>query len=112
MNLTQSSIGTSDILAVEGRVDATTSKDLEAAVLGLAANGSGSVVLDFSGVEYISSAGLRVLLIGLKTLTAKQRRLALASLNSDVMDVVRLTGFDKLLNCYDDVDAALNAIGD
>ena len=111
MNLTQSSIGTADIVAIEGRIDATTSKDLETAVLALAANGSGPVVLDFTSVEYISSAGLRVLLIGLKTFTSKQRAMALASLNSDVMDVVRLTGFDKLLKCYDDVDAALAAIG-
>ena len=107
MNITNSCKGSTDVIHIEGRVDASTSKDLEDAVMALVKNGSGAVVLDFTEVDYISSAGLRVLLVGLKALSAGDRRFALASLNPDVMDVVKLTGFDKLLDCYDGLDAAV-----
>ena len=109
MKLTLSNVDTADIIHIEGRVDAGTSKELETAVMELVKTGSGPLVLDFGEVDYISSAGLRVLLVGLKALSAGGRRLALASLNPDVMDVVKLTGFDKLLDCHDGLDSAVAA---
>ena len=99
------------VIRVNGRIDASASPDLEAVFDQLIANETGPVVLDAADVDYISSAGLRVLLVALKRLTAKGRRLALSSLNPEVMDVVKLTGFDKLLDCYatlDDATLALN----
>jgi anti-anti-sigma factor len=111
MKLVLSNTDTADIVRVSGRIDATTSGELDATVHGLVDNGRGPVVLDFAEVDYISSAGLRVLLIALRALSAKGRKLALAALNPDVMDVVRLTGFDRLLNCYGDVDGALEKVG-
>lgn len=105
MKTTHQSTETGDVIAIEGRLDASTARDFEAAIM--AAVGTGPVVLDFTEVDYISSAGLRVLLLALKALTAKGRRLALAMPNPDVMDVIKLTGFDKLLDCHDGVEAAL-----
>jgi anti-anti-sigma factor len=107
MKLALSTTDTADIVRISGRIDATTSADLDTAVANLADSGLGPVVLDFSDVDYISSAGLRVLLIALRMLSGKGRRLALAALNPDVMDVVRLTGFDRLLGCFGDIDGAL-----
>lgn len=109
MRMSHSRLNTADIMTVEGRVDASTSKDLEDAVLALVRSGDGSIVLDFADVDYISSAGLRVLLVCLRALTEEGRDLALASVNPDVMDVVTLTGFDKLLICYDGLEDALAA---
>ena len=107
MKLMQNRTGAADVIEVEGRIDASTSKDLETALVGLAGEDGGPVVVDFSRVDYISSAGLRVLLVGLKALSASDRRLALASMNPDVRDVVTLTGMDKVLDCFDDVETAL-----
>ncbi len=107
MKTTQYSTDSGDVVQIEGRVDASTAKELETAVMAAVGSGDGLLVLDMEAVDYISSAGLRVLLIALKALAAKGRRLALAALNPDVLDVVKLTGFDKLLDCHDSVDAAM-----
>ena len=98
------------VIRVGGRIDASTSTDLETAFDQTITNETGPIILDAQDVDYISSAGLRVLLVALKRLAAEHRKLALSSLSPDVMDVVKLTGFDKLLDCYATVDDATSAL--
>ena len=94
----------------DGRIDSSnadqTTKDLRDAV----AEESGHVVFDFGNVDYVSSAGIRVILIVLKELTAQERRLAIGALNPDVRDVFHITGLEKLVPCHDTLDAALSAV--
>ncbi|MEM1385255.1 MAG: STAS domain-containing protein [Pseudomonadota bacterium] len=108
MKLTQDRREGSDIVRVQGRLDASTSPDMQDRVLAML-DGSGPLVMDLSGVHYVSSAGLRALLILLKECSAQGRRFALTGLTPDVHDVIRLTGFDKILEIHPDVDAALAA---
>ena len=80
-----------------GRLDTSTSPLLKEA-LDEAFRSSESVMLDFSEVAYVSSAALRVLLIGEKSAKAMQKTLTLTNVSSDVMEVFEITGFSGILN--------------
>lgn len=83
------------LMKIEGRIDTTTAPELEKAI-----NGEGdelkSLVLDFKGVDYISSAGLRVLLTAQKKMNA-QGSMELRGVSEAVMDVFEMTGFADIL---------------
>ena len=68
------------------------------------------LVFDMRQCEYISSAGLRVLLIVAKKLKSKGGKGVLAGLVEEVKDVMEITGFDHMLNSYDSIDKAINSI--
>ena len=83
-----------------GRVDHRSAADLEAALaplLAMCEAGRAALVLDFSGVEYISSVGLRVLMIAAKQMRAQQAKLSVAALQSVVAEIFTISRFDKVL---------------
>ncbi len=83
-------------LIVEGRVDTNTSPQLQQAILN-AFQKNKNVVLDFLNVPYISSAGLRALLIGQKTASSKGGSMKLTNVCETVMEILNVTGFSKML---------------
>lgn len=84
-------------LEIEGRVDTMTSPQLQQAVL-QAFQGAEKVVLDFAKVTYISSAGLRVLLIGQKTAQSKHMSMVLTNVGETVKNVLDMVGFSSVMN--------------
>ena len=84
------------VVSPQGRIDSTTSAILERHLQGLAAAGETRVVVDFSSVDYISSAGLRVLLALAKRGRDQKGRVALFGLNDSVRQVFELAGFVAL----------------
>ncbi|MGL6109473.1 MAG: STAS domain-containing protein [Rubrivivax sp.] len=83
-----------------GRIDHRSAADLEAALAPLllqAGERKGGLVLDFAEVEYISSVGLRVLMIAAKQMRAAGARLSVASLQSVVAEIFTISRFDKIL---------------
>lgn len=82
-------------LALEGRLDTTTAPALEQA-LSNAFEGAEALVLDFSGLEYISSAGLRVLLMAEKQMS-KRGGMRLIHVNATILEVFEITGFSDIL---------------
>ncbi len=85
------------VVALVGRIDSNTSDALEKAVLEHVARGEKRVVIDLGGVEYISSAGLRVLLLVANKLRPLGGQLALCSLGQSVREVFELAGLTALL---------------
>ena len=81
--------------AVEGRLDTTTAPDLESALKG-DMGGINELVLDFSKLDYISSAGLRVLLSAHKVMS-KKGGMKLTHVNEMVQEVFEVTGFSDIL---------------
>lgn len=81
---------------VEGRVDTNTSPQLQSEILG-AFQEAKRVVLDFEKVSYISSAGLRAILIGQKTAASKNAAMELAHVPDMVMAVLQSVGFTQIL---------------
>ncbi len=83
-------------LALEGRLDTGTAPQLEAE-LKASLDGVTTLVLDFAGLEYISSAGLRVLL-GAQKVMAKQGGMVIRNVNEVISEVFEVTGFVDILN--------------
>ena len=85
------------VLAIEGRVDTVTAAELESAVKQYISMGA-SVVFECEKLEYISSAGLRVVLATHKQLTACAGKFVIRHLSREVKSVFDITGFSKILN--------------
>ena len=82
-------------IALEGRLDTDTAPQLEAE-LKTSLSGITELELDFSGLEYISSAGLRVLLAAQKTMS-RQGKMTIRNVNETIMEVFEITGFVEIL---------------
>lgn len=88
--------GSSLTLNLKGRLDTTTAPELEAE-LNANVEGVTDLVFDFAELEYISSAGLRVLLAAQKIMN-RQGNLTVKNANSDIKEVFEITGFSDILN--------------
>ena len=95
------------VVEVKGRMDAVTVQDFDKTTQALVDQGKTKIVLDLSGLDYISSAGLRGLLALAKKLKTKQGKLSLCSLSGMVREVISLSGFDQILPIFDDLAGAL-----
>ena len=95
MEATLNKEGTKLAVAISGRLDTLTSPDLEKQVEP-ALEGITELILDLKDLEYISSAGLRVLL-GMAQTMEKQGDMKVTNPNEAVMDVFSVTGFDDIL---------------
>ena len=95
MTITKNLNGTNLQIALEGRLDTTTAPELEAELKG-SLDSADTLVLDFSKLDYISSAGLRVLL-SLHKLMMPKGGMKLINVNEEVCDVFEVTGFDEIL---------------
>ena len=95
MNINIEKVDNSTVFKLDGRLDTATAPELEQAI-----NNEGdalkNLVLDFGGINYISSAGLRVLLGAQKKMNA-QGSMELINVNEDVMDILEMTGFADIL---------------
>ena len=95
MTITKHQNGTNLEIALEGRLDTTTAPELEAE-LNQSMPGAESLTLDFAKLEYISSAGLRVLLSAHKAMAPKGG-MKVVRANEIVMEVFQVTGFADIL---------------
>lgn len=89
--------GSSLTVALSGRLDTVTAPELEAGLKD-SLEGIRELVLDLNELEYISSAGLRVLLAAHKSLTAEGGRMVIRGANDLVKEVFEVTGFTEILN--------------
>jgi anti-sigma B factor antagonist/stage II sporulation protein AA (anti-sigma F factor antagonist) len=98
------------VAAPVGRVDHHSAPELEAALTPLVKEASGSkgvLVLDFAGIEYISSVGLRVLMIAAKQLRASDAKIAVANLQPIVAEIFAISRFDRVLGVFPTVRGAI-----
>ena len=99
------------ILAPNGRIDTTTSATVDEAVKAAVDAGARILVIDFSGVDYISSAGLRVFLVLAKRMRDLGGRLVLCGLGQPVRQVFQLAGFLPLFTIAASLESALVLCG-
>lgn len=95
MNIKQKKEDKKLIVSISGKVDTQTAPELMEFLKGVMP-GVEELVLDFQEVEYISSAGLRVVLFAQKTMNA-QGSMTVVNVNEDIMEVFELTGFNDIL---------------
>jgi anti-anti-sigma factor len=107
IEIQQEQQGATRILALSGRLDTDTSADVELTLQDLLAAGERNFLIDLTGIGYVSSAGLRVLLATAKQLEGGKGSLRLCGLNPSVKQVFDVAGFSKLFALFPDRAAAL-----
>ncbi len=99
------------IVQLIGRLDAVTTPDYEKQARELIEAGENRLVLDLAQLDYISSAGLRGLLVTAKLLQARGGRLRFANVTGNVRSVFEIAGFLTMFQLDESVAAALGALG-
>lgn len=110
MSITREKTGDTLVVAAAGQINSANAAELERTLLQWAEEDDVKWVLDMSGVEYISSAGLRVVLLLAKRLKQKSGRLVLCSLQPHVLEVFDISGFLSILDVADSREAALGQL--
>ena len=95
MEIIKTKEGSKMTIALEGRLDTTTAPSLDA-VVGSELGDVTELVYDFNKLEYVSSAGLRVLLSAQKIMN-KQGKMVVKNVNDDIKEVFEITGFSDIL---------------
>ena len=96
MNILKTQDGTALTVAIEGRLDTVTAPQLEGE-LRSAVNGISELIFDLGALDYVSSAGLRVLLSAQKVMN-KQGRMIVRNAKPEIMEIFEVTGFTDILN--------------
>ena len=100
------------IVSIGKRLDTNNAPDLEKLIDEKIQEGSLQLVFDFAKTDYISSAGLRVILKTAKILKKPQGSLVLCQTNEQVKDVLEISGFNSIITVYDNLDEAIEAVAD
>ena len=111
MDLQQESVGDVTVLAITGRVDSTTAPVLQEHLISVVDAPQARVLVDFSRLDYISSAGFRVLLLSAKRSESTGSRLVLCGLSSKVHQLFDLGGFLDLFSITATRDEGITSAG-
>ena len=110
MQITTTNEAGASVIRVEGSMDAISVAEFDAEWKKVIEEGSTRVVVEMSGLEYISSAGLRGILMLAKTTKMKGVSLSFAGMRDMVSDMFKLSGFLTILSVHPDVPSALSAL--
>ena len=110
MNIEKTKIGETRVVTPEGHLDAQTEKELQDAVLKDIEDGEKFILIDFSKVEYVSSAGLRAILIIAKAQKESGGKLGVCGLVDSVAEIFSVSGFDKIVDVYSGLEAGLEGV--
>ncbi|MBK7470488.1 MAG: STAS domain-containing protein [Betaproteobacteria bacterium] len=107
MQITFREADTAIVAKIAGSIDGLTSEALQAALLGELLKGHHRIVADFEGVDYTSSAGLRVILATVKEARRNGGDFRLAAVRPAVMRVLQMSGFAGIVKIYPDAESAV-----
>ena len=110
MEIKQDKHGDVGVLNLIGRLDANTSGELESVLIPLIDEGKKKIVLDFSSLEYISSAGLRLLLLAAKKLRNNKGEIILCSMKDFIEEIFEISGFTPIFKIVATKEKALKAL--
>ena len=98
-----------NIYRLKGRLDSNTSHGFEQKLFQAISEGAKNMVVDFKDIDYISSAGLRVILKAFKALQREDGRIILCSMQKYVREIFKMIGIDSFVPTLDTMDDALKA---
>lgn len=110
MALNQIEEGGVVILAVDGNLDGEGTQALEDKVVGLLENGTTKLLFDFSGLDYINSSGLRVLVLAYQRLKKHAGKVAICGVKDYIQEVFEVSGYDKIFPLYPNRGDALSGM--
>ena len=109
VNVSVESMKRVDLVTVNGRIDSSNAAHFEKSLEELMETGRHKLVLNLTGVSYMSSAGLRTLVSALKECKKRSGDVRLAAPSERVAEVLSLAGLDSLFQVYDDDTAAVGS---
>jgi anti-sigma B factor antagonist len=109
MDIVEEKNDTVSIFRPNGRLDSNTSQGFEQKVFGAISEGTKKMVIDFKDIDYISSAGLRVILKATKALARDNGKIMLCDMQDYVKEVFEIAGFDAILPIVPTLDDALES---
>ena len=110
MEITEERRGDILILRISGKLDASTSKKLEDKILALISPTQLKLIIELSQLDYISSAGLRVLILAAKRMDEARGKMILCSLRDTVKQIFDIAGFSSFLTLADSTDEAIKSL--
>ena len=102
--------GKAIVMSLQGRLDAVSSSEFEASLSDWISKGENNFLLNFTDLEYISSAGLRSILATSKKLKETQGKIFLTGLHGPVEEVFKISGFASIFRVFASAGAALKEI--
>ena len=110
MSISTSNIGSVFIVTPGGRLDTNTAPEAEKLIVDAIDSDESKVVVDFSETDYISSAGLRVILKTAKLLKPRNGAVVLCNANEQIEEVLEISGFLGMIRLLDSLDEAVEAV--
>jgi anti-sigma B factor antagonist len=110
MEIIEEKRGELSTFKLQGRLDSNTSQVFEKRIFDAMADGTKNVVIDFKNLDYISSAGLRVILKATKALKRENGKILLCAMQDYVKEVFEIAGFDSFLPIVPTLDDALKSM--
>lgn len=95
------------VVHIGGRLDAASSPQLEKQINSVIDAGQFKLVLDCAELDYLSSAGMRLMLSAFKRLKSLEGKLVVCNLKDDVMEVIKMAGFNHVLEFYSSVEESI-----
>lgn len=106
MEFIESASGDYSIISPVGKLDIIGQKQLETKLLGMIEQGSNKIVIDCSSLTYVSSSGLRVLLIALKKANSTGGTVRLSAVHDNVREIMVIAGFSSIFNIFETPEEA------
>ncbi len=107
IDVTEERDGSALVMIPIGRLDSANARSFESIVTDRIGNGEQHLIVDFSRLTFISSSGMRVLLIAAKKLHASEGKIVLCSMQDHIEEVFRISGFDQIIPIRNSRQAAL-----
>lgn len=110
MKMKEEKKGKATLFFLEGRLDSSTSLEVEKKILDSIAQGNNDIILDMASLDYISSAGIRVLVRCHKELEKKEGHIYLSAVPRSIENILYITGFLPYFKVFEGTNQALHAV--
>ncbi len=107
MEVHENKTGNYLVINLTGRLDSSNYRELEEKIFGFIESGEEQIVVDCSGLIYISSSGLRVLLMSLKKITSVKGKFYLCCLQDNIREIFDIAGFSSIFSLFETVEQAI-----
>jgi len=109
MNISETKQDNVTILQLQGKLDSMSSPELDKRLIALIESGTRQIAVNLEGLDYVSSAGLRVFLSAAKRIKQTQGRLALANPSVQVQQIFDIAGFESIMPIFKNLSEAVGA---
>lgn len=110
MEISDNTVEGQTVVSLSGRIDSTAAVDFEEKLIEKIDAGTQTMVVDFQNVQFISSAGLRVLLLAAKKVKPYGGKILLCNMSKDVREVFDISGFSSIFEIHENTSDAVKAI--